>query len=208
MTRRYGGTGLGLVISQNLAELMHGTIQVKSELGKGSCFTLICQFDNATYPALPVEPSSDNRVVSEMDTAERYAVLRNARILLVEDNEINQIVATDILSQQGILVDVANNGLEAVRMAQLNTYDAILMDVQMPEMDGYEATRQIRRLPDQGDTPIIAITADAIKGVKEQVLEAGMNDYVTKPFEPIHLLVRCFAASDAAASGLRLAGGC
>lgn len=187
MTRRYGGTGLGLVISKNLAELMNGTIQVTSELGKGSCFTIVCKFDHAANIAVPIDTSSDNRVLSENELTERYTVLRNSHILLVEDNEINQIVATEILNQQGMLVDIANNGLEAVRMAQITTYDAILMDVQMPEMDGYEATRQIRCIPNQANTPIIAITADAIKGVKEQVLDAGMNDYITKPFEPIHL---------------------
>ncbi|MDR6882945.1 response regulator [Bacillus sp. 3255] len=126
-------------------------------------------------------------MVVDSERADRFKALQNARVLLVEDNEINQLVATEMLKDVGVLVDVAGNGLEAVTRVKQEYYDAILMDLQMPVMGGYEATKHIRKLEHAQDTPIIAMTADAMKGVKEEVLEAGMNGYITKPFDPIQL---------------------
>ncbi|WP_219835097.1 response regulator [Paenibacillus sp. R14(2021)] len=119
------------------------------------------------------------------EQADRFALLQGASVLLVEDNSINQLVAVEILKGKGMLIDVADNGEEAVRMAGLKRYDVILMDLQMPIMDGYEATRRIRQLDHVKGTPIVAMTADAMKGVEDAVLEAGMDYYLTKPFDPI-----------------------
>ncbi|WP_222429934.1 response regulator [Paenibacillus cremeus] len=185
-TRKYGGTGLGLVISKNLAELMGGTLQVESEAGSGSCFTFTVQFEhNHSTLVQPATPSSGQK--HSYNHGDKLAVLRDAVILLVEDNEINQLVAKEILKEAGMHVDVADNGEEAVKYVQGRSYDAIIMDLQMPRMDGYEATRRIRAFEDLKDTPIIAMTADTMKEVQEKVLEAGMNAYVTKPFDPIQL---------------------
>ncbi|MFD0677351.1 MULTISPECIES: response regulator [unclassified Paenibacillus] len=181
-TRKYGGTGLGLVISKNLVELMDGTIGVESELGQGSCFYFTARFG--------ISPQMISEVAIDLpfnDQADRYALLRHADVLLVEDNEINQLVAKEILKEMGVRVDVAVNGEEAVKCVEGKRYDAILMDLQMPVMDGYEAAGIIRKLEYAKDTPIIAMTADAMTGVKEQVLKAGMDEYITKPFEPAQL---------------------
>ncbi|MDQ0878572.1 signal transduction histidine kinase/CheY-like chemotaxis protein [Paenibacillus sp. V4I3] len=317
MTRRYGGTGLGLVISQKLIELMGGSIDLESELESGSCFTFTSRFDHSTDVFFKVEKdfhlkflrvllvcdspemqlvlknqleqlqfivcvigsevneitnihrdcrfdlvlidwqlehadavqlvdniktnystpsqvlvlisayhesklqelahtsvvmkvlyfpisqsqlyneilgffepqisqSLEKRILEDQDQAEKFTELRNANILLVEDNEINQMVAKEFLSEKGMFVDVAENGAVAIKMVGNKRYDAILMDLQMPVMDGYEATRQIIEMGYKVP-PIIAMTADAVKGVKEQVIEAGMKAYITKPFEPIEL---------------------
>lgn len=311
-TRKYGGTGLGLVISKNLVQLMGGDISVDSVFGQGSSFTFTARFGLA--PEIPLAcpsamplaklrvllvcdnpemrlvlkgqleqlscavsaatneddaldllrrrgvfdlaivdwklqsadavkvaerlqaeaqttvqvivlmsathesefasgaqspavrkllhyPISQSQLYNELvglfqeqlypqqgaEQAGQFESLQGLEVLLVEDNEINQIVATEILKELGVRVDVAANGEEAVRLAADKRYDAILMDLHMPVMDGLEATRRIRELPLAADTPIVAMTADAMKGVQEQVLAAGMTGYVTKPFDPTAL---------------------
>lgn len=321
-TRKYGGTGLGLVISKNLIELMGGAISLKSQIGQGSSFTfsavfeqgdydlfkemrqmnstflrvlLVCEdtqmrlimkqqleqfqyivtiassateaFDSIhkyggydlvlidwklkdqdgtevfkqIYEAFPFlkktlalisdthnyelqrhldntdldkvlhYPISQSQLYNEISSVirqkpataagstaqpegmEKFAMLNAARVLLVEDNEINQHVAKSILEETGVMVEIAENGLQAVEKTGAESFDAILMDVQMPIMDGYEATRKIREAEvaaaSEYRIPIIAMTADAMKGVHDKVLEAGMDGYITKPFEPIELFV-------------------
>ena len=312
-TRKYGGTGLGLVISQNLVRLMGGELNVVSVFGEGSRFTFTARFKPAAEqaPAIPANvplaklrallicdnpemrlvlkgqleqlgcavcvatneddaldllrrcgtlelaivdwklrdadavrlaerlktetaasvqvialmtathesgyasgvqsaaiekllhyPISQSQLYDELvglfhrrfypqtdarsrdEHAGRFESLQGLELLLAEDNEINQIVATEMLKELGVRVDVASNGDEAVRLAGAKRYDAVLMDLHMPVLDGMEAARRIRQLPPCANTPIIAMTADAMKGVEEQVLAAGMTGYVTKPFDP------------------------
>ncbi|SEN55404.1 response regulator [Paenibacillus sp. OV219] len=313
-TRKFGGTGLGLIISKNLAELMGGTIEVESKVGNGSCFTFTAPFTAAAASAASVQevspqltflrvliicddsqmqqvlrsqleqfqfvvstaesvddalqniarggmydlifldwrlegvnvlqladtihetftspsqsiilisayheselqmaaqsdsvaktllhPISQSQLYNEIITLFRphfstkrstsdysiqFASLKDATLLLVEDNEINQLVAKELLREVGIEADVASNGEIAVRYAKERRYDAILMDLQMPVMDGYEATKAIRQSAEGKTIPIIAMTADAMKGVEDQVLSIGMDGYLTKPFDPIDL---------------------
>ena len=182
ISRKFGGTGLGLAISKTLAELMNGELSVTSALGEGSTFKL-------TVP-LPFSAAEDEAAPVVEDVAEDAA---QARILLVEDYEPNVLVAQTLLEGFGYRVDVAANGREAVDMAGRTAYQAVLMDVQMPVMDGYSATREIRRdETEKGSTavPIIGVTAHALAGTRELCLAAGMNDFVSKPFVPKDLEAR------------------
>jgi PAS domain S-box-containing protein len=169
-TRKYGGTGLGLSISKRLVELMGGQIGVESEVGVGSLF----------YVDLPLPTASPQTALTQ--PADDYpATFPGSRILLVEDNAVNCKVAMHMLAKLQVQVEVATNGLEAVRKATESPYDLILMDCQMPEMDGYEATRVLRA---QGiQTPIIALTANALEEDREKCLACGMNDYLSKPIQ-------------------------
>ena len=185
-TRQFGGTGLGLAISQQLVELMGGQIGVKSTPGLGSIFwfTMRCEVG---------EQVSVRDIGSPEQVTEPAHALR---ILVAEDNHVNQMLVTAMLEKHGHHVDVAANGAEAVEAARTAPYDLILMDIQMPEMDGMTATRKIREMPSPiGEIPILALTANVMPGQREEYLSAGMNDYVSKPIDPATLCAAIARAS-------------
>jgi len=182
-TRRYGGTGLGLVVTQRLAELMGGAAGVSSTPGAGSLFWFTARLHIGKQP-MPVTPACRPGPSAEMLLRRRSA---NARLLLAEDNAINREVALELLHGVGLDVDAVEDGRQAVERAGSGGYDLILMDVQMPKLDGLAATREIRRLPGGADIPIIALTANAFAEDCNACTEAGMNDFVAKPVEPARL---------------------
>ena len=183
INRRYGGTGLGLAITKTLTELMGGTITVESMVGEGSTFTVSIPFKTQ---ALPQEKMSDSLETLNL-SSERP--LEN-RVLLAEDYPANVLVAKTFVEQFGYYCDVASNGSEAVSLFKTGHYQTILMDVQMPAMNGLDATREIRAYEKAHDLPrtkIIGMTAHALSGDEKICLEAGMDDYISKPFNPKEL---------------------
>jgi diguanylate cyclase (GGDEF)-like protein len=178
ITRKYGGTGLGLSISQRLIELMHGSpIRVESELGQGSQFSfeLILTIDQTT----PLQTQVSTEAPMTVEAPIAIAPLQGRRILLVEDNPVNQAVAQALLSRMELSVTVVSDGEQAVEMMKAADFDLILMDIQMPVLDGYQATQQIRQF--NTDIPIIALTAAAMVEDKQKALASGMNDHLSKP---------------------------
>jgi|GEM_PF-3054404 len=199
ISRRYGGTGLGLAISRELVELMGGTIGVTSTLGQGSCF-------HFTVPLPPVagEVTPLATAATSLDVA--GVASRKLHALVVDDNPINQRLLTVLLETEGHTVTVAKNGREAVEAAMRDTFDVILMDVQMPVMDGVQATRRIRSLPAPArNVPIIALTADALAGAEERYRSAGMDTYLSKPLNAAALFEKLAAVTGEAARAPRAA---
>ncbi|GAB6043216.1 ATP-binding protein [Endothiovibrio diazotrophicus] len=179
-TRRFGGSGLGLIISKQLAERMGGRIAMESEPGRGSLFRVSIPFEVAPFAI------EETAVAASADAPDDY----RGRVLLVEDNAVNRQVALGMLANLGVEAAVAVNGLEAVSAVEEGGFDLVLMDIQMPEMDGLEATRRIRRWEAEGargHLPIVALTAHALRGDRERCEEAGMNDYLTKPVKQSEL---------------------
>ena len=175
LTRQHLGTGLGLAISRELIELMDGEVGLQSEEDVGTEIWFVLPLGLSKASVINKPSGSPQNVLIPADAA-------GMRILLVEDNPINQLFATKVLERLGVSVDVGDNGLQALDMVQKQSYDIVFMDCQMPVLDGYEATRRIRQLGgDFEQMPIVALTAHALEGDREKCLAAGMDDYLTKP---------------------------
>ncbi|MDX1640729.1 MAG: response regulator [Balneolaceae bacterium] len=183
-TRKYGGTGLGLAICRQLAELMNGEVGVDSEPGYGSTFWFKVTLQGTEEGDIE-EPIDDSTTIDTFKNLKE-----NLKILIAEDNQINQIVAKKILEKEGFEVDIVDTGKKAVEAIQKENYAFVFMDIQMPEMDGYEATRTVRELEMDTDkhTPIIALTASAMEKDRQKCLDAGMDEYLAKPIEKEELI--------------------
>jgi len=179
-TRKYGGTGLGLTITKKLIELQGGVISVESNVGAGSRFKFSLTFKNGFKELALSEKTVEDKAIKN---------LKGTTILMAEDNEINIILIKQFMKRWDVTCDIVTNGLKAVEQVQVKDYDMVFMDLQMPEMDGYQATEEIRKLPGEKfkHLPIIALTASAMLDIKDKAYQVGMNDYISKPFDPDNL---------------------
>ena len=177
-TRKFGGTGLGLAISKQLAEMMEGTVGVESTPGQGSTFWATLRVEIAADGVVPA--SLADFPLHETQTG----LFSGLRLLLAEDNPLNQQIARELLEEHGVVVSVADTGLQAIEMLNQGSFDCVLMDVRMPELDGLEATRRIRQQPCFAGLPVIAMTANARTEDRDDCFAAGMNDFISKPVDP------------------------
>jgi len=183
ITRQFGGTGLGLAISKQLVHMMKGKVWIESIEGEGSNFIFTVNFEKPK-----ADCNEEETIVSDTLAPAHLDALKGVKILLVEDNKVNQIVLMGLLEDYSVLIDIANNGQEAVEMASKDQYDLILMDLQMPVMDGFEATRIIRTIQAYERTPIFALSAAVMQKDKELTQEAGMDEHLAKPIDKEILL--------------------
>jgi CheY-like chemotaxis protein len=185
-SRKYGGTGLGLTISREIARLLGGIIEVDSTPGEGSTFTLFLPQNYMGQEGTSSEPVREEVVIPELP---KDADFKGKKILVVDDDMRNIFAITSVLENQGMIVNYAENGKVAIKALKDNpNVDLVLMDTMMPEMDGLEAMKAIRGMPEFVDLPIISLTAKAMKGDREHCISAGASDYITKPVDPTHLL--------------------
>jgi len=194
-SRKYGGTGLGLAICQRLVTMMEGEIEVSSAVGVGSTFSFTARFglpaalaDTPCFHPAGVEKLSVRDFAQTPLSPSAERVLRDTHLLLVEDNALNQEIISEILQPYGIRLEVVEHGRDALARLETTRFDAVLMDCELPDIDGFETTRRLRRDPDLADLPVIALTAHAGTDIREQCLASGMNDHVEKPIDSIRLL--------------------